>query len=189
MRKIVLLVAVLLLALSLPTVSMAGWRDRYFPRKVTFAGDIAVKEGYAVLDVYEHGKWALIEWEPVNLTFGYRAGDAVWNDFADLSLNWTEEYAEMPYDYFGRLHLRVHTKDEAAEIKYRFGRVTEGRHEGNFRYHLEGSGIWSDAGRTITCVEEPFTIYELEYQGKKKVSTFEPRWTGSLTFTIEIAEV
>ena len=188
MRKTLLFAVVLLLISTFPTVCMAGWAEKEAQREVTFAGDIVVEEGSASLVVYEHKK-LIIEWRPINLTFSYREGDYVWNDLGDLSLNWTIEYAGLPYDYFGRLYLKVDKRKGEATIIYRFGRVTEDAHSGLFRYHLEGTGAWSDADGT-TCDEESFTIYELIWKGKKRPkATYDQRWTGLLTFNIEIESV
>ena len=107
-----------------------------------------------------------------------------------MSLNWTEEYAGMTFDYFGRLYLKVDKRNGEALIVYRFGRITDPPHSGLFKYHLEGSGEWyADGVSIITSVGE-FTIYELSWKGRKgSKAKYDPRWTGLLTFTIEITPV
>lgn len=191
MRKISLFAVVLLLTLTLPTVTFAGgW---LFPT-VTFTGDIVVKEGSAILGAWGNKKKTIIEWEPINLTFQdrgaregsdwYEAGHD-WNYFEDLSENWLPYYE----NYFGMMYLGVFRNNGEAMIKYYFGRITSGDYKGMFRYRLAGSGEWSNADGIIRCVEESFTIYEISYKAKGKKgfkTTFDPRWTGLLSFTIEI---
>ena len=189
MRKTLLFAGVLLLTLTLPTVSAIN--PHYFNGTVTFTGDI---EGEADLEVWDPSSKIVIEYEPINLTFQHRGAEEGndwyvvgydWNYFEDLSENWLPYYE----DYFGRLYLRVFKNKGEATIKYRFGRITEGTYEGWDKYHLEGTGTWS--GGRIEVENESFTIYELSYtakgkKGDKYKTTFDPHWTGLLSFTIEI---
>ena len=194
MRKTLLFAVVLLLILTLPTVSA---NPHYSQLTVTFDGDI---KGVADdVEVWDPSSKIVIEWEPINLTFqdrGVTKEDSDWNVtgydwnyFEDLSQNWLTYYNDyLPeFNYFGQLYLRVFKNKGEATIKYYFGKITSGDYEGEYRYRLVGSGTWS--GARIEVQNESFTIYELSYKAKGKKgfkTTFDPRWTGLLSFTIEI---
>lgn len=196
MSKRLLFAVVLLLIMMLPTATIAG---EWISAEVTFTGDIAVKEGSVILDIWGNKKKSIIEWMPINLTYEVVIIDSEGTDLTSLSENWQDMYDEyLPiwnetydrwFNYFGKLDVRKDKRSDAATIIYRFGRITEGKHSGRFKYHLEGTGVWSTADGTITSNPD-FTIYELSWIGNKRVkATYEWRWEGLLTFTIEIDEV
>lgn len=166
MRKTLLFAVVLLLIFSLPTVSMAGWREKTTPHTVTFVDDIV---GGATLDIYEHNK-IIIEWERIALTF-----DASMAPFAGLHSD-------------GWLYMKIH-KGERASVRYYFDTIDGGKYDGFPKYLLAGSGIWSEPPKTITCTAEPFTIYELVWQGRRNVKAYVQGWTGLLSFTIVMVPV
>lgn len=196
MRKTLLFAVVLLLALTLPTVFA---NPHYSLSTVTFDGDI---KGVADdVEVWGPSSKIVIEWEPINLTFQDRGVEKEqidwnvtghdWDYFEELSQNWLIYYsAYLPeFNYFGELYLRVLKNKGEVTIKYYFGKITSGDYAGNYSYRLVGSGTWS--GGRIEVENESFTIYELSYtakgkKGDKYKTTFDPHWTGLLSFTIEI---
>jgi len=174
MRKTLLFAGVLLLTLTLPTVSAIN--PHYFNGTVTFTGDI---EGEADLEVWDPSSKIVIEYELIDLTFQDREEREESDD--NIVHDWNYFEGLRPE---GWLYLRVFKNKGEATIKYKFGRITGGIGDGSPKYHLEGTGTWSDG-----TVDGPFTIYELTYQpkGKEKTkTTFDPCWTGSLTFNIGI---
>ncbi len=192
--KKTLLIAVVLLTLTLPTVLA---NPHYSYRTVTFDGDI---EGSANdVKVWDPSSKIVIEPEygPINLTFRDRGdeegsdwnktADVEWDDFEDLSQNWVPDYE----NYFGKLYLRVFKNKGEATIKYWFSPIdkTWDPYGRLFRYRLVGSGTWS--GERIEVKDKTFTISNVTYIEKKRSlkTKFDPLWEGRLTFNITIEEV
>ena len=193
MRKTLLFAVVLLLTLTLPTVSAI--HPHYSQRTVRFADDI---EGEALLEVWDPSSKIVIEWESINLTYEVIIVGTESTNFTKLSEEWLDEYEDsferwngiygMSLNDFGWLYLRVFKNKGNAKIVYRFGRYEAPLEftDGYFRYRLEGSGAWSDG---LITADGSFTIYEISYKQKGKKGlreTFDPLWTGPLSFTIEI---
>lgn len=186
MRKTLLFSVALLLTLTLPIVFA---KPHYYYPTVTFAGDLGEVGEEEILEAWPEppSSKIVIEWEPIDLTFQDRgtvreASDLYkpphdWDYFEDLSQNWPRPC---------KLYLRVFKHKGKAMIEYYFGEKND-----NFQFVLKGSGTWSQSGNTdvISCSGE-FTIYDLSWIGNKgwKIK-YDQRWTGSLSFTIEIEVV